>query len=1476
MVTVDDSLHLFHPVIAQWFRERIGTPTDVQAAAWPRIAAGEHVVVTAPTGSGKTLTAFLWAINQLVTGAYPRGSCRVLYVSPLKALNNDIQRNLLQPLAELQQAFSAAGLEFPRIRVLTRSGDTPAEERRAMVRRPPEILITTPESMNLIISARGSLPLVSSLAAVILDEVHAVIDSKRGVHLMSAVERLVRLSGEFQRIALSATVRPLETVAAFIGGYQRLDGERYQPRPVALVRSGAQKQYRLQVRYTERDADEFGRLSIWPAVVQECKAIIQQHRSTLLFTNTRRLAETITWMLNADESEMLAYAHHGSLSRELRTEVERRMKQGRLPAIVATNSLELGIDIGALDEVVLIQSPPGIAPAIQRIGRAGHQVGETSRATLFATHPQDLLTAAVLARGVQAQDIEEARTIHCPLDVLAQVLISMAGVETWDLDELYAEVRRSHSFHYLSRAQFDLVLEMLAGRYADTRVRELAARLSIDRIDNTVVARGGAVQALYMSGGMIPDRGYYHLRHQESGALVGDLDEEYVWEASIGQVLTFGTQNWRIERITHNDVFARPIATQGKQAPFWRSEPVDRPFHFAERIARFLEEADTRLDDPAFAAELHDAYCLEPQAAQQLIDHLRGQREFCGCALPHRHHLVIEHGETGPYGHPGHQIVLHTGWGGRVNRPFALALGAAWQARYGERPEIYIADHALYIQVPQDIAGAEMLSLVSSAQLDALLRQALEGSGFFGARFRECAGRALLVTRRHQRERLPLWVGRLRSKRLLEAVGNYPDFPILLEAWRACLQDEFDLEHVRTVLCELETGEIAWSEVHTAAPSPFARAASWNQVNQYMYMDDTPTGQGRSSLCDDLLREVVFSPELRPAIAAEVIARFVAKRQCTAEGYGPSSARDLLDWAKERLLIPRDEWSSLLQAMLRDHGLTEAAVLEETAGKLVEVQPPGGNVPLIAATELLPRLCALWPELPQLRPLAGALLPILPEPEATDPDEVRTSLLGEWLSYYGPIAPSLIHETLALSDELLTSLVDDLVDTQRIIRGRLCEEHVDELLCDSENYEILLRMARAAATPAFAPLPGEMLPLFLAQYQGICGGQAGADALGERLAQLSGYPARAELWEEAILPARIAAYDPAWLDSLLQQGAWHWVGVEPGRVSFCLDDDLPLLGRAVAGHDLRDLLPDDHARYPWHALSMRSSLRMQELVARLWDGVWRGVISSDSPATLRRGIATKFQPPKLPEVNERQRAARRVPRGGFQRWSAATPVSGNWYRLPEFPETEDLLEAEEQAKERARVLLNRYGILFRELLQGELPPFQWPRLFRALRLMELSGEVLTGCFFHGVPGLQFASHEAFRLLQRTLPTEAIWWINACDPASCSGLPLSPLKGRFPKRLPGNYLAFRGHALLLVIQREGKELMIHLASDDAQLDACFAPLHVLLERRVQPLLRLTVETINGESACESPYLEALGRHFEVVRDVTRVFLGKRLR
>lgn len=1569
------ALNFFHPLVAGWFAESIGVPTDLQALAWPRIAAGEHVLMAAPTGSGKTMAAFLWAINELIAGKWPLGRTSVLYVSPLKALNNDIRRNLARPLFELESVFARAGERLPSIEVAVRSGDTPQAERRRMLREPPEILITTPESLNLLLNSHGGRSILTNIRTVILDEIHAVVGGKRGVHLITAVDRLAPLSGEFQRIALSATVRPLDTVARFVGGY-RMSGDprnpEYSARPVRIVSSTQKKNYELTVR-SPQAAPNWGVIdSFWQPFVREIKELVSGNRSTLIFANSRRLCEKLTHMINEEEDSPLAYAHHGSLAREIRAAVEKKLKAGQLKAIVATNSLELGIDIGALDEVVLLQAPLSLSSAIQRIGRAGHGVGEVSRGTLFPTDPQDILQSAVLAGGVLRQDIEAVHPVVSPLDVLAQIVIAMTGTETWNLDELYALLRTSYPYHALSRRQFDLVIEMLAGRYAGSRLRELKPRLAVDRIDNTATAGKGALQAVYFSGGTIPDRGYFHLRHNENDARIGDLDEEFVWEAKIGQVFTLSTQNWKIERITHNDVFVTPARPGAAAPPFWKAEENLRDSHFSRRIADFLEAADNLLEEPELQKTIQNASLAEGAESDRLADFLgsrfsrlesgdvlfpirsldRGamvrllaflarQKEATGRPLPHRRHLLLEHVASGPGGYPGNQVVLHTIWGGRINRPFAMALEAAWEDRFGYRPELYPGNDSIMLQLPHDADGDEILSLVTRLNFSALIRKRLEGSGFFGARFRECAGRALLLPAGRINERMPLWLSRLRSQRLLESVLQYEDFPILLEAWRSCLQDDLDLEGLAEVLADLESGIITRSEAHTAHPSPMAQSVSWPQINRYMYMDDQPaTGKG-SKLRSDLLHEIVSMPELRPAISIESARGFESKRLRLSPGYSPDSAGDLIEWVKERLLVPDSEWESLLGAMRRDHGLESDALLASTADRLVRVYPPAAAEPLVVALENLPRLSrGLHWDFDTVSPSKldsgtefpaselRAILSRIDTGEPEDTDELFTETLAQWLQYYGPVQMESVGATLGLDADRLAEAVEALVDAERLVTGRLVENDAEDRICDSRNYETILRLARAAARPVFSALPIDRLQPFLALWQGLAAPEAesGPDGLFRRIEQLVCHPAPAELWESEIFPARLKPYDPSWLDSIMQQSDLRWIGMPGRRVAFSFEQDLDLLQdengseespvrgstgnsqalsalRKTAGERLLRLVPpttkmleeaERHpvlkmrsepdekandaefdrlfpspaARFNFSTLAGLAKTDPAELAAFLWENVWKGKLTNDTFASLRHGIDNNFrvtEPAAL--MARRSRRRRGGKRTAFSMWKGSLPMAGNWMRIPWPPRDEDLLEKAERGKERVRVLLDRYGILFRELLQNELPEFGWRGIFRALRLMELSGEVLTGYFFEGVPGPQFISPEAFRMLRKKFPEDTVYWIGATDPASVCGLKLDALKGALPRRVPGTHLVYRGEKLVMESRRSGKDLVFHAPDDDPHLQSCLGLFHHLLARRFQPMRRIVIETSAGISITNLEQL--LGKEFEVVRDGSKL-------
>ncbi|RJQ49820.1 MAG: DEAD/DEAH box helicase [Desulfobacteraceae bacterium] len=1513
----ESPLEIFHPLIARWFSESLGTPTDIQAKAWPEIAAGRHVLIAAPTGSGKTLAAFLWGIDRLVTGAWPCGLVRLLYVSPLKALNNDVRRNLIHPLSELSAFFRQYGEPFPEIRVLTRSGDTPQSERRRMITHPPEILITTPESLNILLGSKNGRRIFQGVAAVLLDEIHAVAASKRGVHLITAVDRLVLQCGEFQRIALSATVRPEERVAEFIGGY-RMEGDPHEPvyrrRAVTVVRSEAQKAFSIEVRFPEGAREELVDDSWWPVLAKQFKQIIRNNRSTLLFANSRRLTEKVARLINEDSWEddsgedtsgenasgengpgMLAYSHHGSLSRELRLTVERKLKKGELKAIVATNSLELGIDIGNLDQVVLIQTPPSVASAVQRIGRSGHRVADVSRGILFPTHGRDFLNAAVAARCVMAQDIEALIPIESPLDVLSQVVLSMCAVEAWNPDRLYAFLKTSAPYHRLSRRQFELVLEMLAGRYADTRLRELRPRLSIDKVENSVVAKPGAAMLLHLSGGTIPDRGYFDLRLADTGAKIGELDEEFVWERSVGDTFAMGNQTWQIRKITHSRVDAVPAGSRPGILPFWRAEARNRDFHLSCKLLEFLEYADSALGpapnsasdrrEEEFQKELRQSCFMDEASAQELIDFLKRQKAATGTRLPHRHHLLIEHFEDPMNRGDKKQVILHTGWGGRINRPYAMALSQTWENAYGYILETFADDDAILLILPHRFEIRDVLESVHSENIEVLLRKKLEKTGFFGARFRENAARALLLPRADFKKRTPLWLNRLRARKLMESVMGSPDFPILLETWRTCMRDEFDLENLKHLLDELTEGGIAVGESYTASASPFAQGLIWQQTNKHMYEDDTPESGKTSGLTEELLREVSGSSALRPRIPEVLIQILGQKLQRTAPGYSPSSPDELLDWVKERLGIPESEWNALVSGAERDHGLSQPELLGSASHKLIRLRLPGAALDSICAVETLPRICGafgLAPEVMEIRGITDeengpdGYLPAIEKifdlkranrsgdeapPEAAP--EGPEDFLSQWLSFYGPLPASFLPEVFGFSDARLSEVLESLKDRQQIIVDRIREGAKHPEVCDRENFEILLRMARKARRPSFQALEPDALPLFLAAFQGLTSNGESLEDLEIRLEQLFGVCLPAAAWEEFVFPARLPVYQPFWMDSLMQKSELRWFGCGERKIGFAFEEDFELFlppsesnpetGSTVepGGTDALALIPEQGGRYGILEIARRLETNPEKALQELWSLAWVGKIGNDTFEAVRSGILNRFSP-------EPAAAVESIRRGRFNRWKPARPAAGSWYALDVRSRGSDEVQEAELRKDRIRQLFRRYGVLFKEILSRELPALQWGSLFKTLRLMELSGEILSGHFFEGIPGLQFASHEAFRFLQRPLAEEAVYWINAADPASLCGVNVEGLTQNLPPRIASTYLVFHGRKRVLTARQTGKILDIRVEPDHPLLPEYYAFFKVLLSRGFNPRHFVMIETVNGEPAVKSPYAESLRR------------------
>jgi ATP-dependent Lhr-like helicase len=1469
-----DPLALFHPRIARWFRERHGDPTDVQARSWPLIAAGDHVLATAPTGSGKTLCAFLAPLDRLLTGAWTPGTVRVLYVSPLKALNNDIQRNLLAPLAELEALWRADGETPPQIRVATRSGDTRAEARRRMLRDPPEILVTTPESLNILLTSAGGRRMLGGVRMLILDEIHAVAGGRRGTWLMSGVEALAEQAGEFQRIALSATVRPLDAVADLVGGHAwGPDGVPLaRPRPVRRVRSTQRR--RLEIRIEALDPDLLpgdGGLDALGPIARSIVAATTRNRSTLVFTNSRALCEKLAYRINeaADGSTRtpLAWAHHGSLSRELRLEVEARLKAGELRAIVATSSLELGIDIGELDEVVMVQAPPSVSAAVQRAGRAGHQVGATSRATLHPTHPHDLLEAAAVVHAALEGNVEPTVVPHGCLDVLAQVLVARLAAGAEEPDRLFQRIRCATPFHDLPRAHFDLVLAMLAGRYADSRVRELRPRILADPQSGRLTLQRGALLALYGSGGVIPDRGYYQLRHAETAAKIGELDEEFVWESGPGQAFSLGSQPWRVQRITHNDVFVTPAPDARHAPPFWRAEERDRDPHLSAQLRALMSDWDATLgpatDGPALDAALAESLPLDAKARTELVSYLVRQREATGAPLPHARHLLVERVRASGTGarRIGDQLVLHTLAGRRLNRPWALALEAAWQARFGERPEIFTANDAIVVQLGGEIAPEALLELVTPDEVEARVRERLEGSGLFGARFRECAGRALLFTRQRFGERMPLWMSRLQSQKLMARVRGYGEFPMLLEAWRSCLTEDLDLVGLRRYLEGLASGEIAVSLVTTGSPSPFAAHLGWEQINRYMYADDTPRDRGApgSGLSASLLDTVLHDDRVRPQVRRDTVTEDLQRRRRLVEGWGPVDETELQHWLRERRLMDPDEFAR--------HA---AAIEDEQGGTGAKSGGPPWCCTLHRADQrwLLHEADAahaarLFPDCTLDRVVDAAPL--------EDPDATRLAWLRDWLAFQPPLTEAELARAWPGPVDALRVELSILEDEQQLLRGAVIEGDPAERFVDADTLEAMLRRQRAAARRQVNTLPEARVAEFLLAWQRVGEDLDDLDAF-EALRAL---PLPAEAWEGWVLPARLAEPGRA-LDALLADGALVFYGHGTARIAFAtLDDIEEVPRRAPSGADrasVEALLPDADAHYPFSALRARCADDGQQAAERLWRGVWQGAVTADSFAPVRLGARQHWALPQLAtdaDVFGTRPAPRR--RGSLRARVNARIAGypGHFFRLPPITGTEGAIDALERARRQARIVLDRWGVVTPALLRREVPGLRWRDLSRALRLMELAGEITSGLFLDGLDGPQFASAEALELVMRLAvgPVDPaappLRCFDARDPASPCGLGLAPPGLPLPARRAGTLLVMGGARVLFVATRSGRSLALDPALDATTREAAIACWARALTRRSAG--RIEVEEIDGAPARSSPLAAILAQHFEVGAD-----------
>ncbi|HKV52640.1 MAG TPA: DEAD/DEAH box helicase [Gemmatimonadaceae bacterium] len=1504
----------FHPVVSAWFRDTFGGPSEPQRLGWPAIASGEHTLILAPTGTGKTLSAFLWEIDRLIARGLDAplpNAVQILYISPLKALSNDIHRNLEVPLAELRRRFEEVGESFPDIRVAVRTGDTPASARASMLRRAPHVLITTPESLHIMLTAVKGRGMFSMVRVVIVDEIHAVAGTKRGAHLALSLERLEALcESPPQRIGLSATQRPLDEIARYLGGCASR-GESHTPefRPVRIIDCGLVKRLALEIVSPAPDGTMVPG-GVWPKVAELAVSQIRGARTTLIFVNNRGQAERMAARINALAGEDLARPYHGSLSRERRLGLERSLKAGELRALVTTSSLELGIDIGSVDLVLQLQSPKRVSAGLQRVGRAGHSLGESSRGVFVPTFRDDLLEMAAIIEAMREGDVEPTRVPQNALDVLAQILVAMASVDDWAPADAFALVRRAYPYHKLGRAAFDEVVSMLAGAYPSDMTADVQPRLTWDRVADRIRGTRASRMLAVVSGGTIPDRGLYTAALPDRTRL-GELDEEFVHESRVGDVFQLGSATWRIGAIEHDRVIVTPAPGAPARMPFWHGEYASRAASIGARVGALRRElASVSPSDDAALAALSSRLGADEASTRELCDYVAEQRAATGI-VPDERTVVVErfHDEMGAV-----RIVVHSVFGGRVNAPWGMAVAQRIRdALEGAECQVQTSDDGILLRLPETGAALDVPALLCLTAGDAERRlvDTIGNTSLFGARFRMNAVRALVLARGAPRRRMPLWLQRLRALDLLDAVRGFPTFPLLVETYREVLDDAFDLPALRGVLDAIGAGRITVRAVDTDGPSPFAAGLQLGFVMAWLYADDSPRAERQAallsvdrSLLGDILTDGLLGGDVDDE-TVRAIDEVVSDRRGTSERRRARNADELAHLLDRAGDLTLDE----LRARTADLDARTAPgdpVDELLATKRAVVIPiPAGESTQWRAilVETFPRYAAAFGENALARVRWGVALEDVASNAAVpdafrhpslEPRIAQREILARFVSLAGPVTAPEITARYGWSTDWVVAALTDWERAGRLVRGRFRRGVQGSEWCLSGVVERARRRALAALRRQIRAVDLGTFGAFLRRWQHVDPRDrlTGSAGLESALHQLSGLPQPPDRWERDTLPSRLERYEPAWLSQFASSGELMWAGsARPADTGvptlaairfFARGEEaiwLPASGTNPLSADaqrIRDALAqrgasflgDVQAATGLAPAALRDGLR--ELVAN-------GLATNDTVEAMREVVRTRPLPP-------------RAPRNDPARWrsdvlgAAAPPlvqprVSAHRlpkWRRPDLPGPQggwvgrwSLIaldqagrpQEEEHAEMVARRWLDRYGIVTSDWWRRERPPISWRSVYRELKRLEHRGEVRRGYFVEGMAGAQFALPAAVELLRgvrdeapsRDTPIVAL---ASTDPANVYGVRL-PQRNPTPlenPRGPGAVLVFRGTTVVMSAESSGRHVTVREDADEADVTAGARLLAEYLQRRRSAIgltrRRCTVERIDGVAPASS--------------------------